>query len=174
MCLVVLMSRGRIDVELGWFLWVFRTENHLLVRFDAISLLVLAQVATTNVERLPFTQRIFHPIHDDHTITCGVDDTDFAVVKEVRRTKLWKSLQLQVFRHRHGTTEDEAVVHGVRKVDFVSHHDLLHYKAVTKSLGVIVLHVGRVTRFLEIHIHLGIHTQCAHQQGKTQKCFLHR
>ena len=157
--LVVLMSSGRVNVELGRVLRVFRAEDDLLVRLNALAVLILAQIAASDVKRLLGSQRILLTIHNHHTVSGSVDDANFSVVEEIRGTKLRKSLQFQVLSDRHGTTEDESVIVRISQVNLVCHHHLLHDKTFTESFRVIVLHVSRVASCLEIHLHL---CRCTH------------
>ena len=155
----MLVGSSAVQVELSRLLGVFRTENDLLVH-----VLVLADVTTTYVEGFLGRQGILLAIDDDHAIALTtVHDTDLTVVEEVLlldggvyvETELKEVLQLQILRHRHGATEDEAVVMAVGEVDLVGLHHLLHDKALAQRLRVVVLHVLRMTGRLEVHCLLG-------------------
>ena len=150
--LELLVGGSRIKVELGRIGGVVALERYLLV-------------LTSYVKSLLGSKRILHAIDDDNAgALAAVDHAKFAVVEEVVLLQeyianLLGNLQLQFLRHGHCTTEDEAVVHRISEVDFVSNHYLLHNKTLTESLGVVVLNVVRMASNLLGHVNL---CSCAH------------
>ena len=127
----MLVSSSRVEVELGRLLWVLRAEDDLFVGVDILAVLVLTQPATAYVESLAVAQGILLAVDNDNAVAAGIDDAQLTVAHEVVGTQLRMGLQLQVLGDRHGATIDEAVVHGVSKVDFVGGHDLLHDETIT-------------------------------------------
>ncbi len=164
LCLVVLMGRSRVQVELGGFLCILRAEEHLLVH-----VLVLADVAATDVEGLLGRQGILLAVDDDPAVAlAAVHHAEFTVIEEILvfdagvdiEAQFGEVLQFQVFRHRHGTAEDEAVVVRVGEMNLVGLHHFLHDEAVAQRRRVIVFHVLRVAGRLKLHVLLGIGSQC--------------
>ena len=157
--LIVLVGRSRVEVELGRLGGILRAEQHLLV-----DIFVLGDMAATNVQRLLGREGIFLAIdNDDAVALTTVDDTYLAIVEEILVLDSWVNveaqlaevLQFQRFSDWHSATKDKAVVVGIGEVDLVGHHHLLHDEALTKGLGVVVLHVFWMTGSLEVHLLLG-------------------
>ena len=73
------MSRGGVQIELGGVLGILRTEKHFLVH-----ILVLSDMATSDVKGLLRRECILFTINDHHTVAkTAVHDTDLAVIKEI-------------------------------------------------------------------------------------------
>jgi hypothetical protein len=162
--LIVLVGSGTVEVELGRLGSILRTEQHLLV-----DILILGNMATTNIQCLLGREGILLTIDDNNAVALTtVDDTNLSVVEEILVLDAWiyveaqlgEVLQLQGLVDRHGTTEDKTVVVGVRQVNLIGLHDLLHDKTLTKGLRVIVFHVLWVTGRLETNVLVTNSTVC--------------
>ena len=167
--LVVLMGSGSVQVELSGFLGILRAEEHFLVH-----VLTLADVPTADIECFLRRKRIFLTVNDDPTVTlAAVYHAELAIVKEILvlntgvniESEFEEVLELQVFRHRHGTTENKAVVVRVGQMNLVSFHHLFHHETLTKRLRVVVLHVFRMAGRLEFHVLLGIDIERAQHES---------
>ena len=67
--------------------------------------------------------------------------------------------------------EDEAVVHGVGKADFIGHHYLCHHETLTKGFGVIALDIRGMAGRLDCVLCLCAHCNCTKQQCCRQDFF---
>ena len=110
----MLVSGSTIEIELGRFRGILRAEFDRLV-----DVLILADMAATDVKSLLGRKGIFLTVDDHHAVALtAVHDTEFTVVEEILlldarihvETQLQKVLQFQSFVHWHCTTEDETVV----------------------------------------------------------------
>ena len=152
-----LVGRSRVDVELGGIGSVVALESYFLI-------------SAAYVKGFLILHGVFLTVYSNHSVTAGIDDTQFAAFEEVSdfRTQFTEHFQLQCLVHRHGATVNQSVVEGVGYVDFIRSHHFVHHESAAQKFRVIMLHVLRMAGGLHFVIHLGIgcHGNCSHHKCK--------
>ena len=167
--LVVLVGSSAVQIELGWFLGILRTEKYLFVH-----VLVLTDMSATDIESFLRRKCILLTVNDYHAVAlAAVHHAELTVVKEILvldsrvyiESELEEVLQFQCLCDRHCAAKDKAVVVRVGKMNLVGLHHLLHHKTLTQRLGVVVLHILRMTGRLEFHVLLSTYGECAQHES---------
>ena len=139
---VLLVGSSGVDIEFCRFAGIFALESNFLL-------------ASAYIQCIFEVQRIFLAVNSYDTFAANVDNTQFATFEEILSFQRIDSFKYQLFCCRYGTTEDEAVVHGISHVDLIRNHYFFHQEATTQAVCIIRFHVLRIASHLHLVIYLG-------------------
>ena len=125
------MGCSGVDVKLSRFGCISRTEHHIAF-------------STTDVEGFLVVQFIDFVTHLHTTFSSHVEDTNLTTGSEMRSLQRVDSFQQEFFLHRHRTTHNHAVVHGIHQIHFILREYLLNEEVATQTLGVIAFGILRM------------------------------
>ncbi len=129
---------GRVEVEFGWLVRIFRAEHHVAV-------------ATADVKCLLEVELELLVAHLHGAGSTDIEDANLAAGGEERCLQRVDSLEFQSLVYGHGTADDHAVVHRIDHVHLIFGKHSLNEKVAADALGVItfcVLRMSRITYFI--------------------------
>ena len=139
----LLVGGGGAEVEVGWFLGGIALESDVAV-------------SAAHIQGFLVFEMILFLSYHHGACTADIDDAELAALGEIVGTENLRRAQKQVFFHRHRSSGNDAVEHGVDHVDLIGHHDILHEVFLADTLGVVVfrIDVARCLSYLAIDLHI--------------------
>ena len=139
----LLVGGGGAEVEVGWFPGGIALESDVAVSAAHIQ------------GFLVFEMILFLPYHHC-ACTADIDDAELAALGEIVGTEDLRRAQKQVFLHRHRSSGNDAVEHGVDHVDLIGYHDVLHEVLLADAFRVVVFCVDVAGRLAHSAIDLHV------------------
>ncbi len=84
---------------------------------------------------------IVFAVYINNTVASGINHSKLAPFKEIFCFERINGFQGYCFCHRHHSSENKTVIHGIGQVDLILLHYFRHHEVRAKLLGVILFHI---------------------------------